>query len=407
MDKKRIALIGAFILVVIAIGFALYKVFFEGEKVPEGYVVLPSGEVVPETEYPPSGTGEFIPGEVGPGVLPPSEVVTTKGYKPAEKIIQRETLVLDTRVTNPVVDKNGTTQFLNKDDGKFYRLRDDGTTQVLSDKVFYNVENVVWSPNNNESIIEYPDGSNIYYNFLTKEQVTLPKHWEDFSFSTDGAQIATKSISMSPENRWLISSDPDGTNVKFIESLGENADKVIVDWSPTRKVVALSRTGTPLGADRQEVLLIGQNSENFKSIIVEGRDFRSQWSPTGKQLLYSIYSARSDYKPELWVVNADGNEIDTNRRPLDLNTWADKCAFADERFVYCGVPQAMETGAGLEPSITDLTPDDIFRIDLRSGSKTTVRTDESHIIEQIFISNDGDKLHFTDKLQDGLFTIDI
>ena len=180
-----------------------------------------------------------------------------------------------------------------------------------------------------------------------------------------------------------------------------------VDRSPTRKIVALSHTGNSLGADRQEVLLIGQNKENFKSLTVEGRGLQSEWSPTGQQLLYSAYSARSDYKPELWIVNADGDQIDTNRRPLLLNTWANKCAFATERYVYCGVPVELSVGAGFEPSVADNTPDQIYRIDLANGSKTTIATDAAHVIEQIFVSQDGKTLQFTDKTQSGIFTIDL
>ena len=189
--------------------------------------------------------------------------------------------------------------------------------------------------------------------------------------------------------------------------MGENAERVTVDWSPTKKVVALARTGQSLGTDRQEILLIGLNGENFKSLTVEGRGMQSQWSPTGEQLLYSVYSERSDFKPELWIVNADGDKVDTNRRPIALNTWAEKCAFANERYVYCGVPAELDIGAGFDPSIADNTSDQIYRIDLRSGIKTLIETNDPHVIDTMFVSEDGSKIHFTDKSEDGLFSVDI
>ncbi len=74
-------------------------------------------------------------------------------------------------------------------------------------------------------------------------------------------------------------------------------------------------------------------------MVVEGRDFREKWSPTGQKMLYSVYSIRSNFKPELWIVNAEGNNIGTGRKLLNLSTWADKCTFADDRFVYCAVHQ--------------------------------------------------------------------
>lgn len=406
MDKKRVAIAILFLAIVAVIGYAIYRVFFAAEGIKPVRPTTPGGEV-PTGEFPSAGEGEIKPGTVTPGVLPPGITRPGTGVAPAKKVPLRETKIVQTKIISPSVDSNGRTQFFNQGDGKFYRIKQDGTTETLSDQVFYNIKEVTWSPATNESIIEYPDGSNIYYNFDSKQQVTLPKHWEEFSFTSTGDQIAAKSIALAPENRWLVASDPNGSNIQFVEALGENASKVTVDWSPTKKIVALSRTGDPLGADRQEVIMVGLNGENFKSMTVEGRDLRSQWSPTGKQLLYSVYSARSDFKPELWIANADGDDMDTNRRPLLLNTWADKCVFADERYVYCGVPATLDTGAGFQPSLADTTQDQFYKIDLISGNKTTIQTDQVHVVDKIFISDNGTKLQFTDKLSDGLFTINI
>jgi len=408
MDKKRIIIVIVFIIITILLGLALYWVFF-AEKEP----TIPTGPgegITPGTgAYPSSETGDITGREeIAPGVLPSSEIRPGTSFKPGEVTkAERETKLVDSSILDPSINSQGNPQFYNRNDGKFYQVLSDGTVRVLSDKVFYNVDKVTWSPNDNEAVIEYPDGSNIYYNFQTQEQVSLPKHWEDFSFSNEGAKIASKSMGYSPENRWLITSNPDGGNVQYIEPLGENGYKVDVDWSPTRKIVALSRTGDALGTDRQEVLLIGQNGENFKSLTVEGRGMVSQWSTTGQQLLYSVYNTNSEYKPELWIVNADGDQIDTNRRALSINTWADKCAFAGERYVYCGVPVELPVGAGFEPTIADNIQDTIYRIDLQTGSKTTIATDEAHVIDQIFVSADGSTLHFTDKTEAGLFTIEL
>ncbi len=406
MDKKRLALIGIFLLITIALGYALYRVFFAEEKIPTG--VSPTGEILTPGEFPSSETtGGIQPSGVEPGALPPSGIRAGETYVAASKKTDIERKIVESEIISPTVDSAGNARFYNNGDGKFYRVNSDGTVQLMSDEVFYNVQNVTWSPKNNESIIEYPDGNNIYYNFQTKEQVTLPQHWQEFSFSADGDKIASKSIGLSAENRWLITSDPNGENTQFVENMGENSGKVTVDWSPTKKIVALSRTGESLGSDRQQVLMIGLNGENFKSLTVEGRGMQSQWSPSGSQLLYSVYSARNDYKPELWIVNADGDNIDTNRRPVSIATWAEKCAFTNERFVYCGVPEELDVGAGFEPSLADDTPDKIFRIDLQTGNKNAVETSGVHIINQIFVSEDGKKLQFTDKLQNGLFSIDL
>ncbi len=189
--------------------------------------------------------------------------------------------------------------------------------------------------------------------------------------------------------------------------MGANADKVEVNWSPSNQVVALSRTGEALGSDRQQILLVGLNGENFQGLIVEGRGLVDQWSPQGEKLLYSVYNARNDYQPELWVVNAYGDQIGTNRRLLGLNTWADKCTFENERFVYCGVPSFLETGAGFARQIADYTTDKLIKIDLESGIKTEIPLNSSHTIDTIFLDSTNENIYFTDKSQNGLFSIEL
>lgn len=405
MNIKRILFISLFALGVIATAYILYRVFFAPPAPPEGVTPgLPGvpgqfpevGEAPGEVPIAPPPTGlpdvDIVPG-AGPGqAVPESEIITQQ---------------ITTGITSPTSDPRADARFYNQSDGKFYQLASDGTINELSDQVFFNVSSVTWSPTNNESIIEYPDGSNIFYNFNTKTQVTLPQHWEEFSFSSAGDKIAAKSMGISPDNRWLITSDPTGNNVTLVEPLGDNADKVIVDWSPNKQVLALARTGEAVGGDRQEVLLVGQNGENFKSIMVEGRDLRTQWSPSGTKLLHSVYSSRSDFKPELWVVNASGDAIGTGRKLLNINTWADKCSFSDDRFVYCAAPITLETGAGFAPELTNTIRHEIYRIDTQTGAQTPLQLDEFHVIDSVFLSEDGRTLFFTDINQPGLFEVTI
>ena len=301
----------------------------------------------------------------------------------------------------------GAVKFYNEQDGKFYRLLSDGTLAPMSDEVFFNVDKVTWSPNKDEGIIEYPDGANIYYDFKSRRQVTLPRHWEDFSFSPLGDQVAAKSVGIAPENRWLIAAKPDGSSIRLVEPMGDNADKVTVDWSPNKQIVALSRTGQALGADRQEVLFVGLNHENYRSFVVEGRGLETKWSGSGQKLLHSIHRAESDFKPELWIADATPDTVGGNRRLLNVNTWASKCAMADDRFVYCGVPERLEAGAGFAPAVANTTPDRLFKVDTVTGLKTEIPLTDIYTIDRITLSEDGSRLYFTDKNQVGLFKVDI
>ncbi len=414
MDKKRILIILGFIALCTLLGFLIYRVFFKRPT-----VITPSENTTQTngTTFPTTGerTGEStITGEstlptgseqTGSGTLQTGNTQSTGNRTPNSQPLISQ--MVDVGVGSPSAGPSGNTRFYNKTDGKFYALDRSGQIRALSDTIFYNVDKVTWSSKNNESIIEYPDGSNIYYNFDSNTQVTLPKHWESFSFSHEGGKITAKSIGLSPDSRWLVTADPDGNNVSLIEPLGDNASKVIVDWSPNRQVIALSMTGEQIGGQRQEILLVGQNRENFKSIEVEGRGLQTQWSPAGSKLLHSVYSSRTDYKPELWIVDATPDTAGGNRKPLGVNTWASKCTMADERTVYCGVPTTLESGAGFAPEVANFTPDTFYRIDTITGVRSELVVDDAHVVDSMFVSQDGSTLYFTDKNQSGIFSIDL
>lgn len=390
-------------------GVVMYRVFFASsttttEPVAQNPTTQPStngnfpvsGQGNPSTQFPDgSSTNQpnTQPSQNQNGAFPQSDSIV-------------QTVTTDVALS-ATVNTNGQITYYNQIDGKFYRLDANGQPLPLSDQVFFEVDNVTWSPTQNEAILEYPDGANIYFDFSKNQQRTLPKHWESFSFSTDGDHIAAKSIGFSEENQWLVVSNPDGSETTFVQDLGNNADKVDVSWSPNNQVLALARTGEALGAFREEVLLVGQNNENFKSLIVEGRGFESQWSPTGSNLLHSVFSNTSDYKPELWIASASGQNVGANRRRLNVQTWAHKCAFQNETFIYCGVPLRLESGAGYAPELAQYTPDRLVRINAQTGQQTQLSLDTTPTITSIFFSEDGQTLYYTDNTSDGIFSVSL
>lgn len=405
-NLKRILMIIGLLVVSALIAFGLYTLFKRtapGRLLPGQVATTVPGRLPVAGERAPGAT--TTTGVLGPGgqILPTAGYIpqtTPSYYKPTPV-----TKVTSDYATFTSLSKGGVLRYHNAADGKFYRILPDGTIKELADQVFYNVQKVTWAKTKDEAVLEYPDGAKIIYNFETKKQVTIPKHWEEFSFSPDSSELAAKSIGLSPENRWLITFNDDGTGTKLIEPMGENADKVQVNWSPSRQAVAFSQTGEPLGVDRKEVLFVGLNGENFKSTVVEGNDFRPQWSPTGNRLLYSVYSARSSYKPELWVVDAYGETIGDNRQTLRLNTWADKCAFQDNTTLYCAVPRDLPEGAGMLPELAAGIYDDLYKIDLKTGLKTGVPLGGDYEINNISFDSNGEKVYFTTKSQSGIFEV--
>ncbi len=406
---KKILLGLLLMMVATGIGLALYFLFIRTNNIANVGGNIPAPKTSGGNTLPTAGNrGVFVPNTSTPstpGGLPVAGF-TPGAEQPSYFVATPVTKINSDYATNVSLNTSASElRYYNAGDGKFYRVNPDGSVTALSDQIFYNAQKTTWAKTKNEAIIEFPDSSKVVYNFDTRKQTTLPNHWQDFSFSPDGSKIAAKSIALSPENRYLVTTRDDNTGTSLLAPMGNNADKVIVDWSPSNQAVALSRTGDPQGFERQEIYVVGLNQENFKSLIVEGTGFRSSWSPTGKKLLYSVHSERSDYKPELWITSAYGDDIGANRKMLQINTWADKCTFGDDTTLFCAVPRDLPSGSGMIPELANGTYDDIYKIDLTTGLKTPLPLDSPYRINSISFDAKQKKLFFTDANQSGLFQI--
>lgn len=406
---KKIFLVLGFVGIVILIGYFLYSLFFK----PAGPVNQTDDPTATSTAVggglpaANTGTGGQIIDNGKAGGL--SGEATTSVEKQPDPIAIGNITKTTTLTKNPSLgatissDGNGL-QYYDKNDGKFYRIDPNGNATAISDKVFYKVDNVTWSPNKNQAVLEYPDGSNIIYDFNNQKQISLPSHWKDFSYSPDGNNLVFKSIGEDKDNRWVATVSADGSQVRGIEQMGDKEDSVYTQWSPNNQVAALYAEGKDF--DRQEVYFVGLNGENFKSTIVEGRGFDPKWSPKGNQLVYSVYSSQTDMKPGLWAVDAQGDNIGNNRRNLNVATWADKCNFSAGTNLFCAVPRSLEEGAGLFPELAKNTVDDLYQIDSATGAKKRIAIPEGdYTIDNIMVSPDQKYLYFSDSASGQLHKI--
>ncbi len=420
LKYKKIFFITGFILLVFMIGYALYLVFFKPMIVRDEDIA--GGEDTIDTgSFPKAKEGEGIIVGIGEGEFDTKdktlkeekteeEIENLKKIKIPDEIAQggvtKVNLLVDTpsKALNPYT--NDGLLYYNELDYKFYKINKNGDKTPLSDKRFYDVENVIWSPTKDIAIIEYPDGSNIIYDFENEKQNTLPKHWEDFNFSTTGNKILAKSLGIDPENHWLIQSDITGKNIEAIEHLGYYEEDVIPSWSPNEQIVGMYTRGVDF--NRQEVFFIGLHGENFKSTIIQGRGFQPKWNSTGKKLVYSVYSSKNDLKPSLWVVDAKGESIGQNRKPLNAETWADKCTFSGENELYCAIPEKLEKGAGMFREAFKAYNDQVYEINLNSGQKRLVAIPEGgYNMKNLTLSEDGSVLYFTDDYSYRLQSIEL
>lgn len=397
---KKLLLAIAFLSSIFLFGFLLWFFFFRAAT-PE---ITPARETFPPGAFPTTGENANIPviGSQIPGQLPHSGIIATptpQTIQPAQTAkggLTKVQNVVSTPTKDAKISSNGKDiAYYDTSDNYFYKIGSNGEITKLSDKKFFDVEKTYWAKDTSKAIIEYPDQTKIMYDFQKEQQYTIPKHWEGFDFSPDGEEIVTKSMGIDRDTRWLAVANADGSNARRIEPMGDNYAKVEPAWSPTGKIIATYTEAQDLNS--QDVYFIGANNENFKSAVVEGRGFESAWSPTGSHLLYSVYNAESNYNPTLWITAADGENIGSGRKPLELNTWSSKCAFSSDTKIYCAVPQNLEEGSGLFPEIANSTNDNLYEINLTTGAKKMIAIpEENATIKNIMVSGDGRSLYYTD-----------
>lgn len=406
MNIRRIILISLFVLFVVGAAVLIYFVFFRSVTTPGPNANQNvNGGTLPSTNINvnrPTGTNTNIP------VSNTNTGVTTTNINASD--------VADGGVTkvNVVVAKNseGVTLSPNEDTlryydpatGTFYETNQDGTnTRELASQLFPDAENITWSNDANKAVIEFPDDTTIVYDFNSQKQYTLPKETEDYSFDPTGSQLAYKYVPENVEDRYIVTSNLDGSGIKFIEAIGDEAANVDVNWSPKADVVATFRKSSD--STSQEVFFIGLNSENFKSAETEGRGFTGKWSSTGEQMIYSVYSSDTNYNPKLYIMNSSGDSIGSGRTDLGLQTWPDKCTFSGTT-LYCAEPSFLSPGSGLYPDQATSSSDRFYQIDTLTGTSRLIADPNVSVsAKNLYVSSDGKRLFFTNSRTGALESI--
>lgn len=380
------------------IGFFLYLLFFRN---PPTVSEPTEGEATGGSTLPGSETGGPT---TGGGSTPTTGGGTgsTGGLPPSPVANGGETMTLQltsSAITSPTITSGNKIAFYDKRDGHFYTVDSNGNLVLLSDKTFPEAETVVFSPEAEKAAIEFPDGSNIIFDFTSETQTTLPSHWEDFEFSPDSEEVVSKSVGNDINSRALVLTNTDGSQTRVIAPLGENASKVTASWSPNNNVVAFSETGTTQsGFGRHEIYLIGQDGEAGSNIIVDGENFNATWSPSGDAIMYSVADPNNHFRATLWYTKASGQDAGEGRKRLGVETVVNKCTWSDESTVYCAVPKEGSDNSGVDTRLIR-SMDDVYKINVTTGKKTLVAVPA--LDTQMFnlqISDDGSSLFYTDIL---------
>ena len=400
--QKKIIFAIFFITASIGFGYVLYRMLF-----PTTSILSPiPGEQGINNGLPSAGLGSPATSTESvqqPGTLQPSTPSIREAPVSATTHLLNDA---ETLHVSPGADGQ-TLRYYNPDDGRFYRVNPDGTTQAMGERQFFNVTASSWGKVSDKSILTFENGNHGYYNFDTKQYVPLPNYWQGFQFSADDSLVGAKSIGVDPNNRFLITSKPDGTELKAVEAVGENADLVHVNWTPNSQVIAWSETADPQ-ADGQQILMVGLHKENFKGLQAPGQGFQPLWSPSGKTILFSVWNEASQNKPDLWISSGDTATMGSGRKNLHLETWADKCAWGSDSVIFCAVPQDLPPNAGIDRSIAQGLLDSIYKIDLNSGMMQKISTpSQNRSVTHPVVSKDMKKLSFIDGTSNKLYQYDL
>ena len=409
---KKILLMLGFVVVAVGFGYFVFRTFFAPSNVNvNGNAningVLPNANLInrPSANENINGVLPNINANanVNAGILPVSPVAAGGATVVNE--------IIDNRTQDAVLDSNNRDfVYYDKASGEFRKVSADGSQKsLLTSDTFPAADKVYWSPNRDKAVVAFPDDSKIVYDFNQKKQYSLPKETTEFSFSSAGNQMVYKYKGTDANERWLAVSSPDGSGAKVVEAIGDKSDFVNVDWSPNNQIVATYARS--LGLDRQEIVFLGQNNENFPSVEVKGRNFQSAWSPSGERILYSVSSNETDYNPSLWVMNGAIDKLGQYPQELGVATWPDKCAFGLNNNIYCAVPKYLPSGSDIYPELADNINDDFYQINLSTGAKTLLASPVnasgygSFTAEQVYLSANEEFLFFTDKSTGRLYQI--
>jgi len=404
INWKKAGLVMLFLAVTALLAFALYFTFFRPTPgpvvivppptypgglptIPGGGIVTP-GEVVPPGTLPPS-IGIAVPPEVGVEQAPQLSTTANGGQVSPQKLV-------DTGAQFVKLSSDGKTlNYYDSTSGLFSKVNPDGSLSLISTQAFRDVSNATWAPSSDKAVLEFKDGNKMIYNFATKQSYSLPSQFTDFSFSPDSKNLAAKDMKTNADERWLVTVDDRGGNKTYLEHMGDNADRVNVQWNPAGNIVGTSAKS--VDNETSEVIFLTKDGSKLGKALVQGRDLRYDWSQDGNKMVYSVWNPNSNFLPTLWVTSTNPNSIDSGRVNTGLNTWADKCTYFQNSKIYCAVPKQISQYSGILPSNND-SPDDIYQVDPNTGASVKIAEPVFPVqIQNMTVSNDGKTLYYTEQ----------
>ena len=338
----------------------------------------------------------------------PTDTQATEGLAPVTGTDQKKASPFVESSVTALTTKAGTgARYYQPSTGFFYKRLSDGKSIPLSDRQFNNVQKITWSKKDS-ALMEFPDGANIVYDFAKQQQYTLPSELKEFAFNEQSDTLSAKVYGPLIEDNWLVTINSDGSNLSYVESMGNNGSKVQTLWSPNGMVAAIFADNN--GSDSNKIVPIGLHGENYPSFNTTGRGFKGAWADDGKKMLFTTYSSQIDFRNTLWIAEFNDDLSVKRQVNLGLSTFLDKCYVGNDR-AYCAVPQSMPEGGGWFPELTKDVPDDIYYINFKTLEVTKLMTpvinDANATISTVQYDSVGNQLLLSDSKTGEVFSVNL
>jgi len=402
---RRILIIAAAVIVVIGLGLAVYFLFFAPKSGQLTVSDNPFGDIGSGAAAAPSDLteGQGAGTVVGPNFVKITDGPVAEGVAAVDIMVANGTNVSSTSSSTPTTPDTDI-RFIDRASGNIYSYVVHARTLTRrSNKTLPGIQEASWVPN----------GSLAYVRFITSD-------------SSTGEHIATYALPESGEGGYFIEQDLDEARVASSTGLftlltstsGSVGTIAKVDGTNARTLftsLVSSLIVYPAGNTYFAHTKASSRTDGYGFQISGGalnrilgplRGLTLLPSPSGKSLLYTYVDGGITHLAVIDLANR-------NATALPLATLTEKCVWADEVTVYCGVPTSMSG------SIPDdwyqgavSFSDRIWRIDMTARVATLV-VDPTQVaktsIDAVALTVDPkqDVLVFTDKKTGSLWVYDL
>lgn len=383
---KKLFIISSVLLIFVLIFLGIYNFVFKEMKISKELLLNKQIEKIPESF---------------------NQSVSKKNEAPKEKIAS---LTSEVVVSPTISDDAKYVYYHSGENGNAWKMELDGSNkEKISQNILTGLVNVLWSHDNSKGISCFRNNhiNKFYlYDYSISVEMELKEGINDIAWTNLGDKIIYSYFDSKTKASSLNMADPDGNNWKKIADL--DTERVFIAPIPQSALISFWNYSS---FNKETYLKTVSATGGEPKTIFSGKfgaDYL--WSPDGEKFLVSSLVKKDSHEITLGVADNNGN----NYQNLNIPTLASKCAWYDEKTIYCALPTSIPDKAVMPDDYYNkkiTTRDTFWMIDISTGKK-------ERVIELEEIKNDYDAtnlllsayescLFFVNRLDGKLYRIEI